>query len=272
MNFLCKTLKLQAFNWSLLLKFLGPILILACQSARTQTATTTDAVTEPNLPRVSDQKDVSLAPEKKSEKPKLPKSEKTPDLLQNTIKKYSSAESVKMELVKKSKLKMLNRTDEYKGQAFLKGKHKLRLEFTEPQHTIAVLNGARAWVVEYPPKDVDDKIRVSKFSLKSNPGQSQLLITSILSSGNLLKVFRVIKKSSYAGKTKYELEPKKITDEIKSLTLWIENETAKISEIQYLDPIDNETNFVFSKTTFNTKLEASLFEYSVPKDAEINEF
>ena len=234
------------------------LFFLACQSAQTEEQAA-------ELPRVSDQKDVELEPKLNEVKP-------LQDTFEETIKKYSKGESIKIDLIKTAKLKMLNRVDEYKGLAFLKGKSKLRIEFFEPVKSIAVLNGKRAWVIEYPPKDVDDKVRVSKFTLSKTPGQSQLLITSILSSGNLLKTFKVEKNSDTHGRLTYVLTPKKPMEEIKSIGLVIDQKKKEISEIKYLDPIDNETTFKFTKTSFGMELAPSLFEYSVPKGAEVNEF
>lgn len=257
------------------------LFILACQTAKTQQRQTAQepqtpvvaptgeaaAPTQEELPRVSDQKDVTLEP-KIEEVKKEPKE----DPLKATVQKYSKGDSIKIDLVKVSKLKMLNRVDEYKGQAFLKGKNKLRIEFSEPIKSIAVLNGKRAWVIEYPPKDVDDKVRISKFNLAKSPGQSQLLVTSILSSGNLLKTFKVEKTSSADGKVAYSLTPKKPVEEIKALSMVIDENKKEITELKYFDPIDNETTFTFVTTSFGADLASSLFEYSAPKGAEVNEF
>jgi outer membrane lipoprotein-sorting protein len=252
------------------------LFILACQTAKTQQRGTADEATAPaaaptgttdELPRVSDQKDVTLEP-----KVEEPKKEVKIDALKETVKKYSNGDSIKIDLIKVSKLKMLNRVDEYKGQAFLKGKNKLRIEFSEPIKSVAVLNGKRAWVIEYPPKDVDDKVRISKFNLAKTPGQSQLLVTSILSSGNLMKTFKVEKTSSLDGKIGYSLTPKKPVEEIKALSMVIDEKKQEITELKYFDPIDNETTFTFVTTSFGANLAASLFEYSAPKGAEVNEF
>ncbi len=260
---------------------------LGCQSAQTQQRNmaqepkpeeSTPAPSTPpptpaqpeELPRVSDQQDVTLEP--KVEEPKAKDEKPKEDPLDSTLKKYSKGDSIKIELVKVAKLKMLNRVDEYKGQAFLKGKNKLRLEFSEPIKSIAVLNGKRAWVIEYPPKDVEDKVRVSKFNLHKSPGQSQLLITSILSSGNILKTFKVDKTSEVEGKFSYALTPLKPVEEIKSLSMVIDEKKQEIVELKYFDPIDNETTFTFLTTSFGAKVAAKLFEYSAPKGAEVNEF
>ena len=252
------------------------LFILACQSAQTnqrkvaegskaETEKPVEEIHPDELPRVSDQQDVTLEPKAEEAKPKK-------DPLKATVKKYSNGDSIKIDLIKIAKLKMLNRVDEYKGHAFLKGKDKLRIEFSEPIKSIAVLNGKRAWVIEYPPKDVDDKIRISKFNLAKTPGQSQLLVTSILSSGNLLKTFKVEKKSDVDGKISYALTPKKPVEEFKSLSMVIDEKKQEITEIKYFDPIDNETTFSFLNTSFGVEVASSLFEYSAPKGAEVNEF
>jgi len=192
--------------------------------------------------------------------------------LQKVVKKYGSEKFIKIELVKSTTVKLLNRTEKSKGHAFLSGKNKLRLEFTDPLHTVAVLNGRRAWVVEYPPKDSDEKIRVSKFKIDTTPGQSQLLITSLLGSGNLLNNFKVKKMTNLDGVSCYELIPKKSMEEIKSLSVSVDEKKNEISELKYSDPIDNETVFNFVKTEFGVKLDPSLFKYEAPKGAEVNQF
>lgn len=203
-------------------------------------------------------------------------SEESGNSLDKAVKKYSLHGSIKIDLIKIVKLKLLDRVDESRGVAFLKGKNKIRIEFSEPQKTIAVLSGKKGWVIEYPPKGIDDKVRVSRFQLQKTPGQAQLLMSSLLSGGDLLKNFTVkSQKSAQKSEsrlTAFQLSPKKSDQEIKQISILVEEEKSEIAEFSYVDALDNETTFKFLKIDFQAKIENKMFEYSIPKGAEVNEF
>lgn len=185
-------------------------------------------------------------------------------------KRYAAAKSVKMDVKKSLILSVLERTDVYDGQFFLSGKEKLRLEFEKPVKSVAVLNGKDFWVIEYPPADVEDKVRVLKSTL-GEKSQSQVLVTSLMGRGRILDHFKIESKKKKDGKLVFGMKPSGPATEITSLELTVNEADKLIAEISYEDELENKTKFEFSGIEFDTDVPEKLFKYSPPKGAEISQ-
>lgn len=189
--------------------------------------------------------------------------------LSETEKLYAAAKSVKMAVKKSLILSVLERTDTYEGIFFLSGTEKLRLEFEKPVKSIAVVNGKEFWVIEYPPADVDDKVRVLKSTL-GEQSQSQVLVTSLMGRGKILDHFSVESKKKKDGKITFKMKAT-VPGEINKLELVVSVDDKLINEISYEDELENKTKFEFSKVEFDSDVPEKLFKYAPPKGAEISQ-
>jgi outer membrane lipoprotein carrier protein len=185
-------------------------------------------------------------------------------------KRYAAAKTVKMDVKKSLILSALERTDIYEGRFLLSGKEKLRLEFEKPVKSVAVLNGKEFWIIEYPPADVDDKVRVLKSTL-GEKSQSQVLITSLMGRGRILDHFSIEKKKKKDGKIIFAMKPTGSASEIINLELVVNEADKLIAEMSYEDELENKTKFEFSKVEFDSDMPEKLFTYAPPKGAEISQ-
>jgi outer membrane lipoprotein-sorting protein len=211
------------------------------------------------------------APAKKAKKinKKEEKKSQVDQELSEVEKKYAAAKSVSMDVKKSLILSLLERTDVYDGRFFLSGKDKLRLEFEKPVKSIAVLNGKEFWVIEYPPADTNEKVRVLKSSM-GEKSQSQVLITSLLGQGRILDHFTIESKKKNDGKITYKLKAAAEITEVQNLELVVDEEKKLITELAYQDELENRTRFEFSKIEFDGDVPEKLFTFSPPKGAEVS--
>jgi outer membrane lipoprotein-sorting protein len=255
--------------------------LVACASDPSIKKSTTES-----LPDVATQSESAVAesqtmakkPAKKTESKKAAvkadagtpkKTEKTDEDLINVENKYSQAKSVSMDVKKSQILSLLERTDVSEGRFYLSGKEKLRLEFDKPVKTVTVLNGKEFWVIEYPPKDVEDKIRVLKSTL-GEKSQSQVLVTALLGRGRIHDHFKLDSKKKKDGNIIFKLKALGSMDEVKNLELTVNEESRLITEVSYEDELENKTRLEFTNVEFDGSVPEKLFTYAIPKGAEVN--
>lgn len=212
--------------------------------------------------------DKDTQPESAKAAPKISTAKVSPTILDQTLEKYSRAKSVQMDVKKELKLALLDRTESSEGKATMMGKEKIRLEYTTPVKSIAVVNGQKGWVIEYPPADIQDVVRVLRFSW-SKKDKKKFLLASLLNSGTLNESFKLSKKTDLNGVLVFDFLPKKKDEEVKRLKISVKDNI--ISELEYLDPLNNKTKFNFSNVEFDKKIETSAFDLKIPKGAEVTD-
>ncbi len=188
--------------------------------------------------------------------------------LELTLEKYTKARSVQMGVVKELILALLDRTETSEGNAILMGKERIRLDFKTPSKSIAVVNGRKGWVIDYPPGDTEDVIRVLRFSW-SKRDKKKFLLAMLLNSGTLNESFKLSKTTQLKGSHIFDFLPKRNNEEIISLRILIKDQL--IQELEYEDPLNNKTKFNFSNVEFDKKIEAASFELKIPKGAEVTD-
>ncbi len=188
--------------------------------------------------------------------------------IEKTLSRYVKAKSVKMDLKKELKLALLDRVESSQGQILLAGKQKVRLEYVTPARSVAVINGQKGWVMDYPPKDVQDVVRVLKFSWNKRD-KNKFLLASLLTEGSLSSNFLLKKKTVEKDVLTFQFKPKKENQEVLDLVLSVRDKM--ISELSYLDTLGNKTTFRFSNVVFDKEVLESEFELKIPKDAEVTQ-
>lgn len=188
--------------------------------------------------------------------------------LDKTLDRYMKAKSVHMDVKKEMKLALLDRTEKSEGYIKFLGKENVRLEYITPTKSIAVIKGQQGFVVDYPPKDVEDVVRVLKFSWNKRD-KNKFLLASLLTKGTLKSSFHVMKKSVEEDISVFQLKPIKKTEDIVDLTISVRDQM--IIELSYLDPLGNKTTFQFSNIEFDKEVSVSEFDLKVPKGAEVTQ-
>jgi outer membrane lipoprotein-sorting protein len=187
-------------------------------------------------------------------------------------KKYASAASVRMKVKRTLLLSVLKKTREYSGVLTLKKPGMLRLELEGQQKSLIVMDGKTIWVVEYPETEAEGGPKVL-ISNKSNQLKSQALLSFLLGKGKILTHFKVIERIkptlSNPSEVTYLLLPNENENEIRNLSITIDEQKNLITSISFWDSLNNESRLSFSDTEFSQKIDPTAFKFTVPKNAEV---
>lgn len=189
-------------------------------------------------------------------------------LLTKTLAKYRSAGLVEANIEKVLKSELTGTQTKYSGKIFL-GSGLFRLEQNIPEKTVLVFDGVYLWNEQAAPVDFPGPSQVTKLKIEGKD-KSQILFASLLTKEPLNKHFKIISEKKSDKDTTYIAEPIKTELPITKLTLKIENESKKVSEISYVDDVENKTKMIFSNTQFK-KSNSKIFKYNLPKSAQLTE-
>jgi outer membrane lipoprotein-sorting protein len=193
------------------------------------------------------------------------------DLLRSIESKYQQSKSITANVKKILFVKTLNSKKETDGKMFIKSGGRLRLEFDKPSLNLVVLNSKELFSVQYPEDpEFDDKIRVLK-STRPQETQSQFVLTFILGKGGFLEHFKIKKAGENGDFFFFQLEPKSKKSDITNLKIEVDRKNLVITQIRFWDRLENETAMNFSKVMFDETVSDKLFEFEVPKGAEVTE-
>jgi outer membrane lipoprotein carrier protein len=183
--------------------------------------------------------------------------------------RYTESSGVKANLIKTVKLEMLERTKTYKGEIFIGGQGRFRMETVTPQKSLVIVDQKGVWVVDYPSDpEFDNTIRVLRSTSVKNL-KSQALVSFLLGSGSLLKHYKIRQTSISGDVATFRMEPKSKDVEIKKMTIAINKKDKEILSITYWDNLDNEVKLAFSEQKFDVNIPNNKFKYTPPKNAEV---
>lgn len=189
-------------------------------------------------------------------------------LLNKTLAKYRSTGLVQADLAKIVKSELTGVETKYTGKIFLSA-GLFRLEQNEPEKNILVFDGSFLWNEQAAPVDFPGPAQVSKLKVEGKD-KSQILFASLLTKEPLTKHFKIISEKKSEKETTYVAEPLKAELPITKLTLKIANDAKKVSEISYVDDVENVTTMNFSNIQFK-KSNTKTFQYKLPKGAQLTE-
>lgn len=195
-------------------------------------------------------------------------SKKEMKLLKEVDQKYQNNHGIYLKLKKTIKLGMLGSTKESDGEVWL-DKGQMRLEIHKPEASKIIAGTQYLWIESAPPEGFkDSKPQVIKTSLNSDRAKSQGLI-QLLTKGGVLKYFKVSGVQKENGIVTYFLQPNNQAIEFKRAQIQVSEAKKEIQELRYWDQMDNETSFKFLNSEFNKKIEAKVFAYEPPANAEV---
>lgn len=163
---------------------------------------------------------------------------------------------------------LLNKTMISKGEIFL-GDGKFRWETTEPEKSLIVFDGKTVWTMQTAPAGLEGPAQVTKASLTAK-SKDQILV-KLLSGGKISSKFRLLGSEKNDEGTVLKMEPVKPDVTVKNFFLILGGKPERLQEIRYTDDVGNLTKIRILKNEAVKKPSASLFEFQVPKDAEVNE-
>jgi outer membrane lipoprotein-sorting protein len=183
--------------------------------------------------------------------------------------KYSGASALTMKVNKTLKLGVLEEERKSKGQLWIAG-GQLRMELDGAEHFLLVVNKKNLYAVTFPAKEFKTAaVQVIRGETQSKKAKAQAL-TSLLGASGFLKAFKPTGLNILAtGERVYFLMPVKDQSEFKRAEIKVSSDGGKIQEFKYWDNADNETTMDFSDVAFGGKIDAKLFNYTPPANADV---
>ena len=190
-----------------------------------------------------------------------------PTLFDQSLKKYQKSKMVSMNVEKIVVSEILAKETTYSGQIKLSS-GKFRWENEKPEKTLLLFDGKNLFSVQYPSKEFNTGTQVAKSKIDEK-GKKQILIASLLSPNSAKSKFKLLSEKKGPVLTEVEIQPDSPDLQIKNLTLSIHQKTKQIQNISYKDDVGNLTKMSFSNIKFDTKADPKLFQYKIPKDAQV---
>ena len=191
--------------------------------------------------------------------------------LNAVIKKYRSAQLVKMNVVKTVKSELMGKETKFNGFIYY-AEGKFRWDNDTPEKTQLIFDGQTIWNVQHPPAELGGPLQVAKSKIDKNT-KKQILVSTLISTPNVSENFKIKNKNKEKTKdngvvTTFELSPKSSELGISNLKLKTTDKKA-ISEISYKDDVGNVTTIQFQNIEFSKKAQSNLFKYVPPKGAQV---
>lgn len=183
--------------------------------------------------------------------------------------KYRTAKSATMDVSKAVKLGLIGGERKSSGKLTIAG-GQMRMELEGAEKTLLVVNKKNLFAVTFPPAELKDAaVQVIRGETSNKKAQSQV-ITGLLGSGGFLKNFKPTGlMQTPSGENLYFLAPMKAASEFKRAQLLVSKDGKEIREFKFWDERSNETTFSFSNIAFGKPVDASIFNYTPPANADV---
>jgi outer membrane lipoprotein carrier protein len=182
-------------------------------------------------------------------------------------KHYKSAQSIRMDVSKNLKLKLLDREKKSKGTIQVKKGGFLKWETEEPNHSLVLSDGKYIWLVDYESGE-EDKPNIIK---AANPKKSQphAVVALLLGEGRISDDFKVIKEKTEGEMVNIDLKPRHDSAQINWLKITVDKNKSEIEKLSFEDAVGNITELDFKNIQFDSKIDEKIFKFIPPKGSEI---
>jgi outer membrane lipoprotein carrier protein len=175
-------------------------------------------------------------------------------------KKYDAIRDFSADFVHRYEGGALRRTREERGTVYVKKPGKMRWDYKSPDEKVFVSNGARLY--QFFP--ADNRVIVSP-----PPDESQPAVTFLSGRGNLTRDFNISVTNGPEGAWTLRLQPKKPQQEYDWLEITAARETLRIQSLTVGERTGSRSTFAFVNFKENPGLADKLFEFSIPRGAEV---
>jgi outer membrane lipoprotein carrier protein len=175
-------------------------------------------------------------------------------------KKYDTIRDFSADFVHRYEGGALRRTREERGTVYVKKPGKMRWDYKSPDEKVFVSNGARLY--QFFP--ADNRVIVSP-----PPDESQPAVTFLSGRGNLTRDFNISVTNGPEGTWTLRLQPKKAQQEYDWLEITAARETLRIQSLTVGERTGSRSTFAFANFKENPGLADKLFEFSIPRGAEV---
>lgn len=148
-------------------------------------------------------------------------------------------------------------------------KDRFRLDQLAPDKTKLVFDGTYLWNEQQPSEDFPGPVQVTKTKI-SKKDPVHILFGSLVDRDLFQKSFEVEHKSSSDNQIAYSLKPNKDLNTMKNVVLTLDKNSKLISQISFVDDVENLTVLSLKKTEFKN-INKEIFLYKVPKGAQLTD-
>lgn len=181
---------------------------------------------------------------------------------------FRSGKSVtQLEVEKTTVFELLDKTTKSKGEIFL-GKGKFRWNILTPEKSQIVFDGKMLWTSQEDSNGGKTQVTKSRVDGKA---KDQILIKLLAGDGKLSTKFKIEKLEAKGDLKVFHLKALKEDPAIKAFVLTVDKSTKNLRTISYSDEVGNRTEIEILNRKILKKPDAKLFQFQLPKNAEVNE-
>lgn len=170
---------------------------------------------------------------------------------------YENIQDIKGNFIQKSYIKDLKRTDNFKGEFFIKS-NKMRWEYKSEKPQIIYITEEDIIIYQIKEKQAFK----TKFDMATY-GQAPIALLGGF--GNIINEFDAFMKSA----NRIGLKPKKPMGNISLIELFLSEDEFPIASITIIDKSSNKIDIYLKNVKINTGLKDSIFNFSPPHDVNI---
>lgn len=190
--------------------------------------------------------------------------DKTPSadrLLERLEQRYEDKSFI-VDFRQESTLEAMDIKDEAFGRAWFKHPGKMRWEYLEPENHVIISDGETLWI--YRPEDRQVVVGNAADYFGEGKGASFLAEVELLK-----EIFEVSLQNCGSERCRLKLVPVEEQQELAAVYIEINRDTMDIKQVESKNVYGDVTRIFFKNQEFDTEMEDSMFEFSIPAGADI---
>jgi outer membrane lipoprotein-sorting protein len=188
------------------------------------------------------------------------------DVLDSVRKKYANYEQINLKIKKTTYLEVLDKTKISPQKIYVTNQGEIRVDTEDVPKSSTILANNKALVIDEADPEFGGPVRVL-VSKNQNLKQSSAFLTVLFGKGELSKFYTVTKKTGDV----YSLKAVDSSLSAQKVEIKVNAENLQMSQIVYWDELKNKITLDIETTAFLKERNGKLFQYKIPKDAEVTE-
>ncbi|MCF8720245.1 outer membrane lipoprotein chaperone LolA [Nitrospina gracilis] len=184
------------------------------------------------------------------------------DIIAAIQKKYDATQSFQARFVQKSYLKVMDQTQEARGEVFIKKPGKMKWTYNAPDPQVLISNNKLLWLY-LPEESQVTRMKVDSIYSSNTPA---LFLSG---EGKLTESFNVGEIQREDGNLVVELIPKTEEQGLDRLLLVANQNNFQIVGSSVYDKLGNRTQMMFTDIENNPGISDSQFQFEVPPGVEL---
>lgn len=188
------------------------------------------------------------------------------DVLAQVRDKYAKYEQINLKIQKTTYLEVLDKTKVSPQMMFITNQGEIRVDTEDVPKSTTILANKKAIVIDEADPEFGGPVRIL---ISKNPSlkQSQAFLSVLFGKGDLAKFYTVTKKDAAT----YDLKAVDKNISAQKVQIKVDADNLQIQSIIYWDELKNKITLEMQTTAFLKEKNPKLFQYKIPKDAEVTE-